>query len=538
MAEERVACVRMKVAAAAAAGLLVVAVLVAAVGNGGGGRDIELESNKVGSIWGSPQPAAQTQAGTGATHFQNVDLSLLSAGEAAVLAQQAATLALASPRLAVSQWSPQPGVSKRMITTFPGSNPKGTRVQIQIRHPKVQDSLLDDPAESAAALHDVDVIEEQRERLKRIDRGHSKILLHKLTLLDDKLRDVVAMRSVENKEALAGVYSQDNTLTHAQHLMLGARDLLAATRLARIEKWPGEPLSESARKDRERHQQAWHQSHSLPSQRAIAAAESARARLHAKWLRSHPWGEKIGGVDKGWGAHFLNSAHSETLAALSAPPQARAPSEPQPPAAEYAVGAQGAAVALPLSQAPGVSAASPLQAFVEGQAVSAQIARAQGGGGEGVTLGGDAEAGAVRNEVEEDGGGEGGVRAVVEADGGGNGMPGMPSLPPLPRMQPPEPMQPAAQMQPPVVEAFEAPEDVAKERKKKKNEFHPCTNQGCDMAHMLNMPPLGKASDTSSIRPQTTSSLRPHLSMLNMPPLGTQRYLQFTCFTSTKKFDF
>ena len=400
MAEGRVGCLRMKVATAAAGGLLVVAVLVAAVGNGGGGGDIELENNKVGSIWGSSQPAAQTPAGSGGTHFQNVDLSLLSAGEAAVLAQQAATLALASPRVAVSQWSPQPGVSKSMITTFPGSNPKGTRVQIQVRHPKVQDSLLDDPAESAAALHDVDVIEEQRERLKRIDRGHSKILLHKLTLLDDKLRDVVAMRSVENQDALAGVSSQDNTLTHAQHLILGARDLLAATRLARIEKWPGEPLSERARKERERHQQAWHQSHSLPSQRAMAAAESARARLHAKWLRSHPWGAQIGAVDKGWGAHFLNSAHSETLAALSAPPQARAPSAPSEPpaaeyevgaqsaAAEYAVGAQSAAVALPLSQAPGVSAASPLQAFDEGQAVSAQIARAQGGGGRGSRWGG------------------------------------------------------------------------------------------------------------------------------------------------------
>ena len=100
------------------------------------------------------------------------------------------------------------------------------------------------------------------------------------------------------------------------------------------------------------------------------------------------------------------------------------------------------------------------------------------------------------------------MRAVEEADGEGNGMPGWPHLPPLPRMQPPKPMQPPAQMQPPVVEAFEAPEDVTKESKKKKNEFHPCTNQGCDMAHMLNMPPLGKASYTSSLRPQNTSSLR------------------------------
>ena len=178
-------------------------------------------------------------------------------------------------------------MSERMTTAYPGNNPQGSQVQIKIPHPKVQQAISADPVESAEALHDVRAINEEGERLKLENRGHAKILFHKLRMLDDKLRDVVAMREAENKEAVAG--AEDSKLSNAQNLIRGAQDLLAATQIEKKYHW-----------------ESLHASHELPSQRAMAAAERARVRLHAKWLRSHPWATHM--------AHF-NAVHSQTLAA-------------------------------------------------------------------------------------------------------------------------------------------------------------------------------------------------------------------------------
>ena len=73
------------------------------------------------------------------------------------------------------------------------------QVQVQIPHPEVRAEMREDPKEAAEAQHEVRGLDQEQERLKLIDRGHAKILFHKLKMLDDKLRDVVAMRAAENK---------------------------------------------------------------------------------------------------------------------------------------------------------------------------------------------------------------------------------------------------------------------------------------------------------------------------------------------------
>jgi len=322
----------------------------------------------------------------------------------------------------------------------------------------MQNEILADPVESEQAQRDVRGLKNEEERLKLVDRGHTKILFRKLRKLDNRLRDVVQMRAAENREALAGV--EDKTMTKAKQEIQSAQDLLAATHMTKLYKY--EPR---------------HRNRELPSQRAMAAADRARARLHAKWLQSHPWAAN---------AHFKEvrsqtlvararkggqgvSLQLHSLAALGRSllrPDVHGAQEMVP---QQGIGAQYGAQqvasyqalphqvnleprplqqtehpivdgALPLSQVAGVSYVSSVSPL--------QVA-ATGGDGAGQTVPvktGDIPEGASVGEAYE-WAEEKADAAVAAAEGG---------LAPAPTPKP----------------------------------FHPCTNGGCRMEKMLGMPPL------------------------------------------------
>ena len=122
-----------------------------------------------------------------------------------------------------------------MVTAYPGRNPEGTQVQVQIPHQQEQQAFRADPVESTEALHDIHGLTEEEERLHLVNRGQKKILFHKLRMLDNKLRDVVAMRAAENSEALSGV--EDQSMAKAQEAINSAQDLLAATHVEKQFRW-------------------------------------------------------------------------------------------------------------------------------------------------------------------------------------------------------------------------------------------------------------------------------------------------------------
>lgn len=89
----------------------------------------------------------------------------------------------------------------------------------------------------------------------------------------------------------------DKALTKTQAAIQSAQDLLTAAHMEKQYHWHASSS----------HPTHLLSSHQLPSQRALAAAARARARLHAKWLQSHPWA-----------AHLprFSEAQGETLAAV------------------------------------------------------------------------------------------------------------------------------------------------------------------------------------------------------------------------------
>jgi hypothetical protein len=411
--------VRASVVAGTAA-LLVIAVVLNGKGQSIPSEPTELESinilsglsatvddalRGVQSYWGAGNNAQFTQPamgaspvafGTGGAHFQSVDMALDSAGEAldsagraAALAQQAAAV-VTPPRVVVSQWSPKSGVTKKMVTTYPGSNPRGSQVQVNIAHSMVQKQVLADPVESAEAQHDVVGLADEERRLKLVSHGEKKILFHKLRLVDDKLHDLVEMREAERKEAMADV--EDPTMTKAQNAIRSAQDLLAATHLEKQFHWKL-PHGERSKE--------------LPSQRALAAAQRARDSLHAKWLRSHPWAaHPVRFMGKQGQTLAMLPAQGSALQGFAQP--AAGIEGSSAPAAESSMPGPGGAAG------PGAAVADP--AGLEGEREAAEEAAAAGIAGE------------------------------AAADGSSKA-----AAPPV---------------------------------------FHPCTNEGCDLAHMLNMPPL------------------------------------------------
>ena len=307
-----------------------------------------------------------------------------------------------------------------MVTAEPGTGAQGTQMQVRIPHPRVQRAILADPQQSADARHDVRAINGEEERLNLIDRGHARILFQKLRHLDDKLHDVVEMRQAEAHQALAGV--EDKTMTKAEQAIRSAQDLLAATSLEKEYHW------QSMRRVTE-------QSKEMPSQRAMAAAEEARARLHAKWLRSHSWAmhrSRLHDVDVRSEALVARPAFSENgHTALQAAVGDFGMSEGPPVQTPTSEDAQQAAEPAERAGLPG---SSPLQVAAAEQAANSAAEAADGGGPVGVMHAAPAP--------------------VVEAYRDGVDKHGAPTQPP-----PPPP-------------------------------FHPCTHNGCDMARMLNMPPL------------------------------------------------
>ena len=417
-------------------------------------------------VWGTSHvrhPAPFTTStvparATGVLHLQDADAGLTVAGRAVLDAQQAAAgiaQPQVAPQISVSQWTAAPGVSKRMITTYPGSNPRGTQVRVNIPHSRVQETIRDDPVQSAEAEHDIRALGKEQERLKLVARGHQKILLHKLRMLDDKLRDVVQLRQTEQRQALKGAYSQDSTMTKAQEAIRSAQDLLAATRIERKYRWAPAHHDSATR--------------TLPSQAALAAAQRARQRLHDKWLESHPW-------ERAHHPAAFASASSQALAMRLPSPRRDAfgvqggvnlqmTAESQQSSAEDAQGG------LPSDQLPETKEAPSPGLPPDGDAARGLTAQAQGEAPEEESAMPLEEQGGYATVADQSPLEEAGTDQSQESPAVLNGPPGL--------MRAEEAQAAAKRAQRAQAEAAPSPPS-----------FTPCTNQGCDTAHMLNMPPL------------------------------------------------
>jgi len=247
-------------------------------------------------------------------------------------------------------------------------------------------------------------------------------------------------------------------MTKAQAAIRSAQDLLAATHLEKQFHWHSTHLSRT---------------HELPSQRALAAAARARARLHAKWLKSHPWAAHLG---------HLSAAQSQTLAARPTAQGAFGDAAMQAAVGDFGMN-EG-----PAGHTPG------LAGYVQGApAAPAPLpAPAAGGaaGGGGVLLRPDAYGPPMGQEG-----------ALVPASAGAVPAPSQPS--PVRGLSPLQAAGSAGAAAesagaPPVLETHgegfvgegAAASAAAATSPPAPPPFHPCTNQGCDMEKMLNMPPL------------------------------------------------